>query len=501
MTSNKGTVLLIVSFVIYTILVGYGLYFHELWGDELQAWNLAKNSGSFTDLLYTIRYEGHPPVWHILLWVISKFTHNAYSIQFLHFILTIAVASVVLFLSPFPKVIRVLIISGYYFLFEYAVISRNYTIGVLFLFLVLWSQSSEIRKKMIFYYLFLFLAANTHVLACIVALSIHIGYTMVQGPSKKSWYHFAGFFIFLPTLFFVFPPSDSSLGLDFWLRKWEIKQLFLFLQIPLKSFLSIPAWWEFHFWDSNFLVEFKAMPTAARYSLIVTVSCLLLSALFYTTWTNAKARYILISCTIITYGLNSIMPMLSMRYAGYFYIGFLCAMWIMYADQSQTLSPTKKIIFCLLLLIQIPRSIYALSKDYELPFSHSSEVAVMYKYIPPQSAIATTYWSVNNLSAFMDQSFYCLETRQKESFIKWDRNLKSFLAESNPYTERLNGYFKKYESKEVYLFATLTSDQMNGKDSLLLTCYDFQLVDKREGAIEPSGNQYLYRITPKASNP
>ena len=53
--------------VVVNILVIVGLYFHEPWFDEAQAYLLARDS-SFHDLLmYWTHYEGHPPLWHLLL--------------------------------------------------------------------------------------------------------------------------------------------------------------------------------------------------------------------------------------------------------------------------------------------------------------------------------------------------------------------------------------------------------------------------------------------------
>jgi len=104
------------------------MFHHELWGDEIHSWNIAKASGSFFELISNTRYEGHPPVWYIILWTISKFTHDAFAIQVVHLIIAWLVVSVILFYSPFPFIIRILIPFGYFFLFEYSVLSRNYSI-------------------------------------------------------------------------------------------------------------------------------------------------------------------------------------------------------------------------------------------------------------------------------------------------------------------------------------------------------------------------------------
>ena len=80
-----------VIFIVYAIICGYGIAHHELWGDEIHSWNIAKGSSSFFDLIINTRYEGHPPVWYTILWTISKFSHDPSYFQFTHFLIALVV--------------------------------------------------------------------------------------------------------------------------------------------------------------------------------------------------------------------------------------------------------------------------------------------------------------------------------------------------------------------------------------------------------------------------
>ena len=104
-------------FLLYVIVAGYAIAHHELWGDEVHSWNIAKASSSFSDLIANSRYEGHPPVWYIVLWSISKFTHNLVYVQIVQLIIASSVVFMVLFRSQFPLIIKILIKFGYYFMF------------------------------------------------------------------------------------------------------------------------------------------------------------------------------------------------------------------------------------------------------------------------------------------------------------------------------------------------------------------------------------------------
>src|ERR1700677_3760207 len=69
---------------VFFLIVLFGLIHHEMWRDELQAWLLARDSHSVFELLKNMRYDGHPPLWHFFLFLITRFTHNPVYMQALH---------------------------------------------------------------------------------------------------------------------------------------------------------------------------------------------------------------------------------------------------------------------------------------------------------------------------------------------------------------------------------------------------------------------------------
>lgn len=98
-----------VTFILYLILAGYTIASHEMWGDEIHSWNIAKGSAGFFDLIGNSRYEGHPPFWYVILWSISKFTHELVYVQAVHLIIASLSVFLILFFSPLPFTTRVLI--------------------------------------------------------------------------------------------------------------------------------------------------------------------------------------------------------------------------------------------------------------------------------------------------------------------------------------------------------------------------------------------------------
>jgi len=53
---------------LYAIVVSWIAYHHEPWGDEAQAWLIARDS-SLDDIFFKrLHYEGTPGLWNLLLW-------------------------------------------------------------------------------------------------------------------------------------------------------------------------------------------------------------------------------------------------------------------------------------------------------------------------------------------------------------------------------------------------------------------------------------------------
>ena len=108
---------------------------HEMWRDELQAWLLARDSGSLAMLWQNSRYEGHPLLWHLMLYPLAHLAAGPQAMQVLHWAIAVGVAALVLLRSPFPAWGRVLLVFSYFPLYEYGTISRNYALTVLGLWL------------------------------------------------------------------------------------------------------------------------------------------------------------------------------------------------------------------------------------------------------------------------------------------------------------------------------------------------------------------------------
>lgn len=132
------------SFIAYMAVVAVVMYFHEPWFDEAQSWLIARDS-SFVDLL-TLRphYEGHPPLWTLLLSIPAK-TGIPYEIGLkgVQLLCVALLGGWLIFRAPFSKLAVFLLPFTYFLCFQYGVTSRPYALLCAALFMVAhyWKQS------------------------------------------------------------------------------------------------------------------------------------------------------------------------------------------------------------------------------------------------------------------------------------------------------------------------------------------------------------------------
>lgn len=113
---------------------------HEPWLDEYQAVQIAVQAPDITTLLEWLRYEGHPPLWYLILRGLAHFMEPLTTLPAVALILAAITQCAILFASPFGKMERLLIAASQFVLFDFLTLSRSMNMGValLVLALVLW---------------------------------------------------------------------------------------------------------------------------------------------------------------------------------------------------------------------------------------------------------------------------------------------------------------------------------------------------------------------------
>lgn len=125
----KAEWLVFAFFAVFFIIVSY---FHEPWYDEAQAWQIAK-CASLKEILFKLpHYEGHPPLWHLLLLLPAKLgVPFEVGLKTVAAVPTLISAWILMFTAPFSKYMRLLIPFNYFIFYQYGIVSRPYGLMLL----------------------------------------------------------------------------------------------------------------------------------------------------------------------------------------------------------------------------------------------------------------------------------------------------------------------------------------------------------------------------------
>lgn len=120
---------------LWIAVVAFILPYHEKWGDEAQAWLIARDLSLKRIWFYELRYEGSPGLWHTILWVAQHLFHAKYdALGLIGVAGATAGVALLIFKAPFPRYIRWPLAFTYFMVYQYAVIARPYTLMPLLAF-------------------------------------------------------------------------------------------------------------------------------------------------------------------------------------------------------------------------------------------------------------------------------------------------------------------------------------------------------------------------------
>ena len=152
---------------------------HEPWRDEADAWLVARDAGP-ADLWYFVRHGGTPALWYVLLIPLAKGGAPYGAQEALHVAIACGSAAIVLLVSPFPRIARVLLPFSYYFGYEYAVVARSYALSVLLLFIIA-ALHERRHVRPLPYAIAVALLANTNIHSLAIAGLIGLAYLLERG--------------------------------------------------------------------------------------------------------------------------------------------------------------------------------------------------------------------------------------------------------------------------------------------------------------------------------
>ena len=155
-------------FVAWCVVVLFAVSRHEYWRDEIRAFSLARHSHSLVELFHNLKDEGHPMLWHVLLYVGYGVTGSKYVLPTVAFVVAASAVGLLIFKAPLPLWLKALFVMGGIPLYEYSVMARNYGISMLFMFLFA-CLYQERKRRPIWIGCTLACLANTNIHSMILA--------------------------------------------------------------------------------------------------------------------------------------------------------------------------------------------------------------------------------------------------------------------------------------------------------------------------------------------
>jgi hypothetical protein len=361
----------------------FGITHHEMWRDELHCWLVARDSATPWDVIHNRAYDGHPPLWYLVLWVLEKTTHDPRSMQVAHVAIAAAAVWVFACRAPFGRFIRSLFAFGYFVAYEYVAISRCYGLALLFALLLCTHHRRRFEGAFITALLLAALALTTTVATMVAAgYAAALAVEWIAAAREKdrsahrAWIPIcvAGLAC-LAALACAWPPVDSTVAHV----QWPSDAANFVPTRLIAGVLPIPRV-DFFFWNSNALLSFgpfrrfaPAASLALAAWLLFVLSCDRSAAILFGVGTA-----LLIALFGGVYGGD-------VRHHGFFFVLFVMGAWIAMATTegaSGIASASRRLrraavapTLTAVLLVHVPAAAIALAYDYKYIFSSGTRAA------------------------------------------------------------------------------------------------------------------------------
>jgi len=497
----------------FTALVACLTRHHEMWRDELQAWLLARDSATPLQLLQNMRYEGHPGLWHLLLWPLAQFSPDPVWMQILHVTLAGLSALMVFRCSPFSWGVKLLLVLGYFFAYEWAVIARNYAISVLLLFTVCalfkerWRWFPAIATALL-------LLCHTNIFACllvgVLTVTLPIEFAVAYVGRYRQAERYLGRFLvgmgliacgLYSSIHQTIPPPDSGFACG-WRWQWREGAADSAGEIVTRAYLPV-AVNRLNFWNSNRFLDqpwenqgAPLIPRTGRFACGLTL--LALGSLFFLKRPWLLVPYWLGNLTLLTF--YHVKYQGGLRHSGFLYLWFVVLLWMSFAyrpwissHRSRDWLPAfwdrhRMKALVPLLAVQVWGAMVAVPVDWREPFSQASAAAQWLRSEYPDLSkfvvVGDRSEAVSSVVAYLElKRIYYPDRADFGSYVIWDQ-------------QRLRNAGRRIDSPVADLV------RKTGKDAILILDHELDgaggngkaiLLHQFRGAIVADECYWIYR--------
>jgi hypothetical protein len=411
----------------------FAILHHEMWRDELHCWLVARDSATPWDVVRNRAYDGHPPLWYLLLWVLEKTTHDPRSMQVVHVAIAAGVVWVFACFAPFARFVRALFPFGYFPAYEYAAISRCYGLALLFGLLLCVHHPRRLERPGRTALLIAALALTTTVATMVAAayaaaLIVEWFFARRAGDrtARRAWIPIgSAAAAVIAAAICAWPPRDSTVTQVKWPSAMPSDDAPTRL---IAGLLPIPNA-DFFYWNSNALLSFEPFRRVA-----FVVSLALAAWLLFVLSRDRGAATLFGVGTVLLVALFAGVYGGDVRHHGFFFVLLVMSAWMAARGATgQNDSPWSRVrdaalvpTLTAVLLVHIPAAAIAIAYDYRYIFSSGGRAANVLRARGLADALLVAevdYPATAALGQLGGHAVaYSPRTRRTFSFVKWTKD-------------------------------------------------------------------------------
>ncbi len=367
-----------------------------MWMDELNSWDIARDAHSLRQLFANMHWESHPALWYLCLYPLTALTANPRAMQVLHLAIATGTAALIAWSPPFTRLERWLLAFGYFFVFEFAVVSRGYALGVL-LALATCAVYFRARRSIAAIGILMALLANTSVYGLFMTVALGTGMLADDRLRRDASFWTAVVFVAaagVVSLTTLYPAPDNVFAREWHRFDWgRVEGLFV---LAMSAYVPLPDLGVPSPWNTNILMDeavtFGALP---RGLLAAGLGVVLIAA---TIWAFRRHRAAL---TIYLVGAASILIFVYVKYSGglrhhgHLFIVTILALWV--ARRGMPPARSSRALVAVL-ACQLIAGIYFVADDLRNPFSFSKELADYVRTLPKAVPVVVAQHAFLNMA-------------------------------------------------------------------------------------------------------
>lgn len=496
---------------------------HELWRDEIISWHFGSEATSFAEFIKTIKINGNNTyAWFAILYFISHFiTQNPESMKIVHLAISTVSIFLILKYAPFNKIIRVMIVFGYFFFYEYSIISRNYALGILFIviFCILYKNK---YNNILPIAIVLFFMGQANILSFMISIALFLMFAIEFIIDKKyiakdikKVYIILAILIFVCEISLVYLQVNSQISIttaqaassgifnrsieEYRISTMSVSKGLIDGYIPLPQFIL-------NFWDGSRLVTHLLSNYSSIYTFLFSVILFIIPI------------FIIKRKIIIAYLTGSLLIMFIpffiyvcyIRHYGHLFILLIFCLWLSNINEKDKYlinfkgKANKILQTTLLTTILIPSliaSAAAFYYDWKYPFSNGKYVA---EYIEKNfnkdeiKIVGYIDYIAETISGYLNKDIYYPNSKSSKKLVDWNNRIANvsnneIFREANSFVNNYNqilvissGGIEKSELPLNYYFVNYFGNAIVSSESYFLYAFN------RDDVMDKSN--LIYRI-------